>query len=218
MVTESRSHARAGRPTAASSAAILEAATRIADDAGLEAVTLRAVGDSLGVSAMAVHRATGGIDALRHQLVAAVVEEAVSQVVWPREDWRATVETFAYGLRDLLMRHPLVLEAHRRASLDTPGADDAAHRVVEALQAGGLVPEEAAYGYAAVHDFVTGHVAIRLGRGDFEAPTNTPERRNASVFVQFHDSDRRFAIGLRLLLDGLSAASSQHTRIGVDAS
>lgn len=202
--------AKAGRPRAVSNAAILDAALRMADDSGLDEVTFRALGSALGVSAMSIHRATGGIDALRHALVVKVVEEAVTELRWPENDWTQTVNVFARSLRDLLMRHPLVLEAHRKASLDTPCADSTAHLIVARLRAGGLSPAHAAYGYAAVHDFVTGHVAIRLGRGDFEAFTNPPDRRDASVFAEFHDYDERFEFGLGVLIDGLRARAGLH--------
>lgn len=202
--------AKAGRPRVVSNAAILDAALRIADDAGLEEVTFRALGSALGVSAMSIHRATGGIDALRHALVVKVVEEAVTELRWPENDWGQTVIVFARSLRDLLMRHPLVLEAHRKASLDTPGADSTAHLIVDRLRACGLSPAHAAYGYAAVHDFVTGHVAIRLGRGDLEAMTTPPDRRDASVFAEFHDYDERFEFGLGVLIDGLRVHADLH--------
>ncbi|KIP53093.1 TetR/AcrR family transcriptional regulator C-terminal domain-containing protein [Leucobacter komagatae] len=214
MVTHTPPSARAGRPQAVSTAAIHAAAARIADDSGLEAVSFRALGDALGVSAMSIHRATGGIDALRHALIAELVEDAIGDTEWPEGDWLAFVTTFAYGLHDLLMRHPLVLEAHRKAALDTPGANDVAHRVVDALRTAGLSPEEAAYGYAAVHDFVTGHVAIRLGRGELELLMIDPKQREVSVFAEHHDSDRRFAAGLRMVLDGILAAADRNTRAG----
>ncbi|GAA2846723.1 tetracycline repressor-like protein [Leucobacter komagatae] len=206
MVAHSSSGARPGRPPAVSIAEIHATAARIADDAGLEAVSFRTLGEALNVSAMSIHRATGGIDALRHALIAELVEEAVSATAWPEHDWIATVETFAFGLRDLLMRHPLVLEAHRKAALDTPGANDVAHRVVAALRQGGLSAEEAAYGYAAVHDFVTGHVAIRLGRGELELLMVDPRHREVSVFAEHHDSERRFATGLGFILAGLAGS------------
>ena len=186
---------------------LLDVAGELADDRGLDAVTFRALGARLGVSAMAVHRASGGIDALRRALIASLVEDAISDLEWP-SDWRGVVRTFGYGLRDLLLRHPLVLEAHRQAALDTPGADDVAHRVVAALAAAGLAPEDAAYGYAAVHDFVTGHVAIRLGRGELELLDIPEARREASVFAEHHDYDRRFDAGLRILIAGLDEAAT----------
>lgn len=184
---------------------LLVVAAELADDSGLDAVTFRALGERLGVSPMAVHRASGGIDALRHALIAALVEEAVAGISWP-DDWPGVVTLFARRLRDLLLRHPLVLEAHRQAALDAAGADDVAHRVVAALASAGLSPEDAAYGYAAVHDFVTGHVAIRLGRGDLELMDIPAARRDASVFAAHHDYDRRFDVGLRILLAGLERA------------
>ncbi|MFK4790900.1 TetR/AcrR family transcriptional regulator [Microbacterium sp. ZW T5_56] len=204
MVADTRRRARAGRPAAVGQDAMIEAATVLADEGGLEAVTFRALADRLGVSAMAVHRASGGIDALRHRLIARVVDEAVATLDWTDPDWRPRLEMFALGLRDLLMRHPLVLEAHRRASLDTPDADDVAHRIVASLRDAGLDEERAVYAYAAVHDFVTGHAAIRLGRGDEELDDIPASRRTASVFEHHHDPERRFRIGLDLLLDGIA--------------
>jgi len=206
MVADTQRRARAGRPASLDPGELIEVATALADEEGLEAVTFRALAERLGVSPMAVHRASGGIEALRHRLIARVVDESVAALDWTGPGWRVRLETFAVGLRDLLMRHPLVLEAHRRASLDTPAADDIAHRVVAALRDAGLDEETAVYSYAAVHDFVTGHAAIRLGRGDAELSEIPAARRAASVFDRHHDPERRFRIGLDLLLDGISAA------------
>ncbi|MBL0885193.1 TetR/AcrR family transcriptional regulator [Myceligenerans indicum] len=206
MVAHPTGRTRAGRKSSVDHDRLLQAATTIADDHGLDAVTFRALADRLGVSPMAVHRASGGIDALRHAMIAELVEDAVAGLEWPR-DWQGVVSVFAHGLRDLLLRHPLVLEAHRQASLDAPGADDAAHHVVEALASAGLDPETAAYGYAAVHDFVTGHIAIRLGRGELELLAAPAARRDASVFIDHHDYDRRFEVGLRLLIAGIEATA-----------
>ncbi|MFG1782415.1 TetR/AcrR family transcriptional regulator [Rhodococcus oryzae] len=203
MVAESGHTARVGRRKAVSRSEILEAATRIADDEGLDSVSFRVLADRLGTSPMAVHRTSGGIDALRHDLVSTLVGEAVAGIEWP-EEWRAVARTFADTLHDLLMRHPLVLEAHRQAALEAPGADDTAHRVVRAFREAGLGDEQATYAYATLHDFVTGHVAIRLSRGDFG--TVPAERRAVSVYVDHHDYDRRFAAGVRLILDGVAVA------------
>ncbi|WP_335938738.1 TetR/AcrR family transcriptional regulator [Streptomyces sp. PTD5-9] len=207
MSADKASSGRGGRPRAVSFDAILDAATRIADDQGMDAVTFRAVADRLGVSPMAIHRTTGGVDALRHALVSRIVGEATGSVDWP-EDWRAVLRTFANELHDLLMRHPVVLEAHRSAPLVGPGADDAALRVVAALRTAGFDERSAVYAYGALHDFVTGHVAIRLGRGGPERLPLPPERRAMSVFVEHHDYDRRFAYGLDLVIGGITAAAA----------
>ncbi|WP_077043418.1 TetR/AcrR family transcriptional regulator [Rhodococcus sp. MTM3W5.2] len=209
MVTESGDTARVGRRKAVSHSEILEVATQIADDEGLDAVTFRVLADRLGTSPMAVHRTSGGIAALRHDLVSTLVGEAVAAIEWP-EEWRAVARTFADTLHDLLMRHPLVLEAHRQAALEAPGADDTSHRVVRAFREAGLGDEQATYAYATLHDFVTGHVAIRLSRGDFG--TVPAERRAVSVYADHHDYDRRFAAGVRLILDGVAVAAGAEAR------
>ncbi|MEV8107775.1 helix-turn-helix domain-containing protein, partial [Streptomyces sp. NPDC088135] len=128
MVVEKASTPKNGRPRAVTLDAVLDAATELADDQGLDAVSFRALADRLGVSPMAIHRTTGGIDALQHALVSRIVGEVTRSVDWP-DDWRGIVRLFADTLHDLLMRHPVVLEAHRRASLVGPGADDVAYRV-----------------------------------------------------------------------------------------
>ncbi|MFJ1845165.1 TetR/AcrR family transcriptional regulator [Streptomyces sp. NPDC088146] len=207
MVVEKASAPKSGRPRAVTLDAILDAATEIADDRGLDAVTFRVVADRLGVSPMAIHRTTGGIDALQHALVSRIVGEVTGAVDWP-DDWRGIVRLFAETLHDLLMRHPVVLEAHRRASLVGPGADDVALRVVRALGAAGLDEASAVYAYGTLHDFVTGHVAIRLGRGDLELMQIPPERRAVSVFADHHDYGRRFAYGLDLVIGGIAAAAT----------
>jgi AcrR family transcriptional regulator len=209
MVAESGDTARVGRRKALSHSEILEAATQIADDGGLDAVSFRVLADRLGTSPMAVHRTSGGIDALRRDLVSTLVGEAVAAIEWPGE-WRAVARTFADTLHDLLMRHPLVLEAHRQAALEAPGADDTAHRVVRAFREAGLGDEKATYAYATLHDFVTGHVAIRLSRGDFG--TVPAERRAVSVYAAHHDYDRRFAAGVGLILDGVAVAVGAEAR------
>lgn len=200
--------AKPGRPKAVSLEAILSAATEIADDRGLDAVSFRVLGDRLGVSPMAIHRTTGGIEALRHTMVSEVVGRVTRSIVWP-DDWQGVVRVFAEELRALLMRHPLVLEAHRRAALDAPGADAVAHRVAGVLRTAGLDEERAAYAYAAVHDFVTGHVAIRLGRGELEHYDASPERQAASVFARYHDYAERFRQGLELLITGIESTIAE---------
>ncbi|MFD8748836.1 TetR/AcrR family transcriptional regulator [Streptomyces sp. NPDC059616] len=207
MVVENASTPKNGRPRAVTLDAVLDAATELADDRGLDAVTFRALADRLDVSPMAIHRTTGGIDALQHALVSRIVGEVTRSVEWP-DDWRGIVRLFADTLHDLLMRHPVILEAHRRASLVGPGADDVAYRVVAARRSAGLDEEAAAYAYGTLHDFVTGHVAIRLGRGDLELIQLPPERRAASVFTDHHDYDRRFSYGLDFVIGGIAAAAA----------
>ncbi|MFF2327139.1 MULTISPECIES: TetR/AcrR family transcriptional regulator [unclassified Streptomyces] len=202
MVDDTGTGRKPGRPRAVTTAQIMRAATEIADADGLDRVSFRAVAARLEVSPMSVHRAFGGIEALHRALIEDLVGSVATTVHWPAT-WQGVLRTFAGELRALLLRHPLVLESHRHAALEAPGADDVAHRVVAALRSAGLDEESAAYAYATVHDFVTGHVAIRLGRGEFEFADLPSARREASVFARHHDPVRRFALGLDILVSGI---------------
>jgi len=204
MVAEESPTAKPGRPASVTRRQILDAAAVIADDKGLDAVSFRALGAALGVSPMSIHRAIGGLDALNSALVSEIVGDAILTLSWG-EGWREVARTFAFALRALLLRHPLVLEAHRRAPLEAPGADELAHSVVAALREAGLEDAAAVYAYGALHDFVSGNAAMRLGRGDFELLAPDDPRRRRSVFADHHDDGERFAAGVDIVLAGIAS-------------
>ncbi len=191
---------------------IVAAASRLARDGGLSSVTLRAVGEALGVSSMTIHRTVGGSESLRSSLVSEWVGLALADTQWPEDDWRALVEVFALRLRDLLFEHPFVLEAHRQSALDGPGAEALVRNIVASLEAAGLTEEQAVWGYAAVHDFVTGYVAVALGRAAAASPRSAEPRGTAALFNEYRGSSARFGGGITVLTEGLAALmkSNQH--------
>lgn len=194
---------RPGRTSSVSFDQVVAAAVALADAEGLDAVTFRALARDLGVSPMAVHRTTGGMDQLRHALVSRSVGDAARGVQWP-SDWPGVVRVFADGLRALLLRHPAVLEAHRQAPLNAPGAAEVVERVLTALQRSGLDERRALDAYQAVHDYVTGHVAMQLGRGGPATQSATPAvEEPRSALPDAPDYDARFRMGIDLLLRGV---------------
>src|SRR5687767_8263675 len=114
---------RPGRVPSVDFEQVVTAAVALADANGLGAVTFRALAAELGVSPMSVHRTAGGIDRLLHAVVSRSVQDAVHDLQWPT-DWREIVRLFGHRLRALLLRHPAVLEAHRRGPLTAAGAAD----------------------------------------------------------------------------------------------
>lgn len=195
---------RRGRPRALSRDQVVDAATVIANEEGLDRLSFRALGAALGVAPMTVHRTIGGLDDLHAELVRRTVDEFTATFVWP-EDWREVVRVFATTLRDLLVRHPLVLESHSsRAPLASSESDAVVATVVGALREAGLSPDEAMYAFFVVYDFVVGHTAVLVGRGDSEA--GRPERhRLVGEVLGEHSYEVRFALGLDVLLGGIEA-------------
>lgn len=195
---------RRGRPNVLSREQVIDAATAIANEDGLDRLSFRALGSRLGVAPMTVHRTIGGLDDLHAELVRRTVDEFTATFVWPSE-WHAVVRVFATTFRDLMRTHPLVLESHsQRAPLASTESDAVVARVVGALREAGLSDTEAMYAFFVVYDFVVGHAGVQVGRGDSEA--GRPERHAlVGEVLGEHSYDARFELGLDILVAGIEA-------------
>jgi AcrR family transcriptional regulator len=82
---------------------VLQTAVDRADHGGLEALTMRQLGQELGVEAMALYHHFSNKD----DLVDGMVDLVFSEIDLPGagEDWRAAMRTRAISVRDALMRH-----------------------------------------------------------------------------------------------------------------
>ncbi|MBP2703033.1 TetR/AcrR family transcriptional regulator C-terminal domain-containing protein [Microbispora sp. RL4-1S] len=94
---------------------IVAAAVRLADEAGLDALTMKGVADRLGsYSPMALYRYVHNKDGL----VDLMLDSAAAEIpvpVEPGDDWRADMRTMALETRAMLGRHPwFALLVHSR--------------------------------------------------------------------------------------------------------
>jgi len=83
---------------------VLAAAMAIADERGLDALTMRGLARALGVEAMSLyHYATG-----RDEIVDSIVELVVEQIELPSAegDWKAAIRSSAISAHQVLRRHP----------------------------------------------------------------------------------------------------------------
>ncbi|HKS77273.1 MAG TPA: TetR family transcriptional regulator, partial [Gaiellaceae bacterium] len=83
---------------------ILDVAIALADDAGLQALSMRRLGQALGVEAMSLYNHHASKDAILDGMVARVLAE----VELPAEggDWEAELRRCAVSLHEALRRHP----------------------------------------------------------------------------------------------------------------
>jgi AcrR family transcriptional regulator len=195
---------RRGRPNVLSREQVIDAATAIANEDGLDRLSFRALGVRLGVAPMTVHRTIGGLDDLHAELVRRTVDEFTATFVWP-DEWHAVVRVFARTFRDLMRTHPLVLESHsRRGALVSTESDAVVAKVVGALCDAGLPEVEAMYTFFVVYDFVVGHTSVQIGRGDDD--TGRPERHTlVGQILGEHSYDARFDLGLDVLIAGIES-------------
>ncbi|MGE3289587.1 MAG: TetR/AcrR family transcriptional regulator C-terminal domain-containing protein [Pseudonocardia sp.] len=200
---------------------VLRAAVTLADRVGLPALTMRKLGEALGVEAMSLYRYVSGKDDLLDGMVDAVFTE----IDLPAgEDWRAAMRARAESARAVLGRHRWaigLLESRRAPGPATLRHHDA---VLGVLRGAGFGPAGAAHAYALIDSYVFGfalqEASLPLSDGEDAAEL-------AREIVDVTDPDRyphlawltaehvlqpgyafgdEFAWGLDLLLDGLDRA------------
>jgi AcrR family transcriptional regulator len=82
---------------------ILEAAIRLADESGIEALTMRKLARELGVEAMSLYNHVPNKGAL----VDAMADAVMAEIDLPETgDWRAAIRQCAISAHDVLLRHP----------------------------------------------------------------------------------------------------------------
>jgi AcrR family transcriptional regulator len=90
---------------------VLEAAIRLADESGIEAISMRKVGQELGVEAMSLYNHVSNKDDLLTGMVDAVVQQIPP--LEPNDDWKARLLERSYAARQVLKQHewaPRVIE------------------------------------------------------------------------------------------------------------
>ena len=130
-----------GRAPQISREAVLAAALQLADEQGLEAVTMHAVGKRLGVTPMALYRYVDDKNALLDGLV----ELLLTEPPLPRDGrWDERLAALAAGIRDTARRHPAVFPLLLTRPAVTPSARVVRDAVQSALREGGLPETEVA--------------------------------------------------------------------------
>jgi AcrR family transcriptional regulator len=104
---------RAGEQKADRRAEIVAAAVRIADAEGLEAVSMRRLGDELGVATMTPYTHVQSKDELLDLMRDAVAAEMLLTEPLP-DDWRKGLRAIAHHTRAAFEAHPWILDARSR--------------------------------------------------------------------------------------------------------
>ena len=142
-----------GRTAQISRTDVLAAALDLADEAGLESVTMHAVGRRLAVTPMALYRHVGGKDALLDGLVETLLTEltetaaAAPAPAEPLAPWEPLAPgeprlvALAYAMRDTARRHPAAFPLLLSRPAVTAAARAARDAVYLGLREAGLPAE-----------------------------------------------------------------------------
>ncbi len=96
---------------------ILRAALELADEGGVEAISMRKIGQRLGVEAMSLYNHVANKDGILDGLVEVVLGEI--EVPSPDDEWKDGMRRRAASARDVFQRHPwamALVESHSRNS------------------------------------------------------------------------------------------------------
>ncbi|WP_027502193.1 TetR/AcrR family transcriptional regulator [Rhodococcus sp. UNC363MFTsu5.1] len=201
---------------------VLEAAIRVADRGGVEAITMRRVAQELGVEAMSLYHHVPNKDAILDGVVDAVFA-AIELPDTGCDDWRDAIRARARSARTVLSRHswalglmdsrrnpgPATLRHHdavlgvlREAGFPLPMAAHAVSLVDSYI--GGFVLQEANLPVTTPHDVVEVAGSILEQLPAAELPYLT-EMIVDHALQPGYDHTSEFGYGLDLILDALEA-------------
>jgi AcrR family transcriptional regulator len=139
---------------------VLQTAFRLADQGGLESVSMRKLGQGLGVEGMALYY----YFANRDQIVDGIVDLVFAEIDLPSSDgnWKAAMRRRAISLRDVLLRHRWaigLMESRRNGGPANLRHHDA---VLGSLRAGGMGVEMAAHAYSLLDSYTYGFALTKM--------------------------------------------------------
>ncbi len=198
---------------------VLGTAMQLADPGGLESISMRKLGQELGVEAMALYYHFANKDELLDGLVDLVFGEI--ELPAAGADWRTAMRQRAISVRDALLRHRWaigLMESRRN-----PGQANLRHHdaVIGSLRAGGFDMAMAAHAYSLLDSYIYGFALTKMNL-PFQASEEVAEMAetmlepfdadaypNLVAFISEHamkpgyDYGDEFEYGLDLILDGL---------------
>lgn len=178
---------------------IVLAATEYADENGLTALTMRRLGELLGVEAMSLYSHVNG----REDLLEAMVDHLVAQVripddtdLGPTNGWQAFLQHLAHGVRAVAVGHPNLfpIVATRPPSAPWLRPPLRSLGLVEGFLDGlitrGLNGEQAVHVYKLFASFVLGHLLLEVAVMGAETgfPEEPIDEGSAAVANTDHDA------------------------------
>ncbi|NOU32577.1 MAG: TetR family transcriptional regulator [Polyangiaceae bacterium] len=192
--------------------AILTAALRLVDDEGLAALSMRRVGDALGVEAMSLYNHVPSKAALLDGLY----ERIVSGVLPARKarSWRDHLRHQAAGLRAALALHPHAIPIFAARPAVNLGALRRLEGNLAVLREAGFSPMASLQMVQIVFAYVVGHAlwslsprtdAVQVNYTELD-PQELRHVREAAEGLSAYDAEAEFALGLDALLRGFADA------------
>lgn len=186
---------------------IFRAALRIADDDGLDKLTMRRVAAELGVEAMSLYHHVPS----KAALLDGMVEQVIAQTPSPdpgSADWRTALRDFSCSLREALIAHrsviPLVASRPATTSRNLVAIESALAMLADA----GFTPGDGVRAIRSMVSLVLGHVVVETapdmtaGADGAIDPRQFPLLTAGSRDIALDSPRDRFMVGVDAMLAG----------------
>lgn len=190
------------RPSPLTRELVLEAALRMVDAGGTDALSMRKLATELGVEAMSLYNHVRDKD----DILDGIVERVFAGMRVPEpfpEEWMAMTEEMFVAFRRALLEHPNTIGLLARRPLNTGVSADFIETPLAVLAQSGLRPERVGQLYQSLVSYAFGHAFIASDRpvAPEDSPVRTdearyPTAREAGPYVsRFDEATYRETLG-----------------------
>lgn len=205
---------------------VVQAAVALADEDGIESLTMRKLAGAVGVKPMSLYNHIGNKDDLLDGMIDVVFSEI--ELPSPADGWKTAMRQRGLSIRAVLSRHRWAIGLME--SRTSPGPATLRHHdaVIGCLRNAGFSVELTAHAYSVLDAYIYGF-ALQERALPFDNPEQTSKRAQA-IMAQFladdyphlaeltteyvlqpgYDYGNEYEVGLDLILDSLEA----HRRTG----
>lgn len=195
---------------------IVREALALVDADGLEALTMRRLGERLGVEAMSLYGHVDGKQGLVEGMVDLLWGEVERGVEGDAGDWRATLASLARSLRGVGGAHPSAFTLISGASPFTKPMLRTLAAGLEAMRTAGFDDERAAKTLNAVVGYASGYAAMEAGCREIADEACRDELEATVELVQALPRDLPPEL-VRVLRDCYVCSLDEQFEFGLDA-
>ena len=201
---------------------VLHAAIALADESGIESLTMRKLGEQVGVEAMSLYNHVAN----KVDLLDGMIDGVFGEVQLPPGDidWKSAMRLRAISMREVLARHRWAIGLMESRSAPGPATLRHHDAVIGVLRKAGFSIGLAAHAYSALDSYIYGF-ALQERSLPFDTVEQTAEMAEAflayfpaeeypylaeltaqHVMQPGYDYGNEYLFGLDLILDGLEQA------------
>ncbi len=155
---------------------VLQTAIRLADEEGIEKLSMRRLGEGLGVEAMSLYNHVSN----KEDLLNGMIDSLYGEVELPShdDDWKTALRKRSVSVREVLLRHPWANGLMDSGTSPGPGTLRHHDRVLGTFRNGGFSLAMTAHAFSALDSYVYGYA-----KQEKALPFDTEEQAAAMASV-----------------------------------